>query len=153
MQFYNGIDYFVGAALQRNTDTLFKGRLLVGILFSFIFSVLCFAPFFVFVPNLPIEAVWVYIAAAIILSACWIGLLHLIKKGKAFNFCAQLSCASLLLVLFVGISITGGPFQTETHPLLIIPVIVSFLLLGKKTGLAWSVATIVGYFLLTARSL
>ncbi|NRB41807.1 MAG: hypothetical protein HRU20_25600 [Pseudomonadales bacterium] len=141
MQFIQGIDFFVGPAFHRNTEQLFKARFLVGILISFLLSIISFAPMFSLIPELPSTAVWAYICIATPLSLCWLGLLHLLKKSQAFKLCSHISVASLLLVLYAGMCITGGPTGSEIHPLLVIPVIVAFFLLGQRGGVIWSVIT------------
>ncbi len=146
LRFLQGIDFFIGESLRYNTDTLFKARLLAGIILSFIVSVISFAPFFVFLPGLPDLAVWSYFIIAIPLLSIWCFLVYLLHQGKAYHVSSHLSILSLLLVLYGGIAITGGPLQTEVHPLLIIPVIAAFLLLGDASGRLWTLAIGVVYF-------
>ena len=89
MQLKQGIDYFIGPAFHRDADTLFKVRLLVGILFSFLFSVIGFAPVFVVIPNLPSVAIWSYLISAVPLTSCWLVLLHYLKQGRRYQLCAH----------------------------------------------------------------
>ena len=149
VKFIDGIDAFVGSAFYANTDTLYKARLLVGIIICFIASVIFFAPIFAVMPNLPIATFGIYSVFAIPIVAGWSFLLHLLRQGKSYTLCSHLSITSLLFVLYGGIVITGGPLQTEVHPLLIVPAILSFILMGAKHGKRWTAATAALYFSLT----
>ncbi|CAA0078435.1 Methyl-accepting chemotaxis protein III [BD1-7 clade bacterium] len=139
------LDRSIGPALAAEQDSLYKSRLLVGSLWCFIASVLGFFPFFILVDSLPDNAIWTYSLIALPLIFCWLMILSLLKKGRAYRPAAHAVIVSLNLVLFSGICVTGGPAMTEVHPLLLSPVIFAFLLLGYRDGLIWSMTTLTVY--------
>ncbi len=141
------IDYFVGALFREDTDLFYKVRLLVGAMLSFLASVVAFGPFYSFIPGLPDNAIGAYFVICIPAVFLWSYLLWLLKNGKAYEFSAHSTIASIIVILFGGVSITGGPMHTEVHPLLTIPSIVAFLLLGKRGGILWSIIIIAIYFI------
>jgi len=69
-----------------------------------------------------------------------------LKQGRSYYFSAHTAVGSIVVILFSGIAVTGGPMHTEVHPLLTVPVVFAFLLLGQLGGLIWTSLTVVIYF-------
>ncbi len=134
------LDYFIHPEFQTDQSTFYKARLLVGILLAIIFSVISFFPFFAFIEGLPQQAVIAYTVSGLSGMALWAGLLYLLKTTRIyFRLIAHIALASMAAVLLSGIGITGGPIETEVHPLLSVPAIIAYLLLGHKQGSLWTI--------------
>lgn len=131
------IDFFIGQPLVDAQDRFYKTRLLVGIILAVLASLLVFTPAFVFAYELSVTSLLAFTAIATFVLVVWGALLFLLKAGKGYYFCSHMTCASLLLVLFLSIAITGGPSISPVNPLLFVPVIIAFLLLGKSQGFLW----------------
>ena len=142
------LDRFIHPSFQKRLDDFYKARLLVGILLSVAISVVSFWPMFFLIDGLPTSAHIGYIAIGGSALVLWSLLLIALKRSdQHFQIIAQLALFSMLIVLFAGISITGGTLQTEIHPLLSVPSVIAFLLLGHKKGIYWSAAILLCFIL------
>ena len=137
--FMRVIDFFVGNLFKQDLDRLYKVRLLVGCLISFVAGVVAFLPYFMLIDGLSTNSILVYVGMAVVLISFWGVLLKLLQKGRAFRFVSHATVASTVLVLYAGIILTGGPTETEVLPLLTVSVVLAFLLLGQGGGLLWTV--------------
>lgn len=150
MKFMQVIDHFVGDRFKDDVDLFQKVRLLVGAIICFIGSAICFAPFYILIPNIEGLARVAYLVIATPPVAFWIYLLRMLREGKSYQFVSHSVIASTSAVLFVGILVTGGPMGTEVHPILMIVAIFAFLLIGKQGGIIWTAMIGLIYFALVA---
>ncbi len=131
------IDYFIGDAFKENSDQLFKVRLLVGCLLSFTIGIVLVAPFYNLYPDLPDYTLPAYLTFCLPVVCFWAYILKRLKSGNAYGFSSHGFITSSVLMLFGSIAVTGGIEHSDIHPLLMIPVVVAFILTGKKGGLVW----------------
>ena len=153
MKFMQLIDRFVGQHFKDDIDLFQKVRLLVGAILVFQFSVIFFAPIYLMVPDLESIAYIAYFIIAVPTFFFWVYLLKMLKEGRSYQFVANAIIASTVVVLFSGIAVTGGPLKTEVHPILMLISLFSFLLVGRKGGITWSLIIVVIYFSMTGMSM
>ena len=148
MKFLQLIDRFVGERFREDIDLFQKVRLLVGAIITFQVSVIAFAPFYLIIPDLAGFAYLAYFLIATPAFFFWVYLLKVLKQGRSYDFAANSVIASTTVVLFAGISVTGGPMHTEVHPLLMLIGLFSFLLVGRRSGIIWSCVILLVYFIM-----
>jgi hypothetical protein len=144
--FMKWVDSFIGEHFKENIDLFHKARLLVGVILTFIGSIIGYTPFYTLTPGLSFYAKLAYFLIVIPVAIFWYYLLTLLKKGEGYFLTANGIIASTTVVLFAGIAITGGPLHTEVHPLLLVIVVFAALLLGKRSAILWSVIVFIAYF-------
>ncbi len=135
----DAIDYFICDAHKADADMRYKARLLVGCTLSFMIGIVAFGPYYVTIDALSREAAVYYYIFSLPVMVYWIWLLRLTKQGKKYEFCSNSIIASTAAVLFGGILITGGPAKTEVLPLITVPVVLAFMIVGQRTGMIWTV--------------
>ena len=144
----DSIDYFISDSVRHDTDQLYKSRLLVGCTLSFMIGMVAFGPFYVSIKALTHEAAIYYYIFSLPVMVLWSWLLRLTKRGEKYVFCANTIITTTAVVLFGGIMITGGPAKTEVHPLITVPVVLAFMMLGQRSGMVWAmIAAGVNYIL------
>jgi diguanylate cyclase (GGDEF)-like protein len=135
----NIIDYFISDAYLSDTDMRYKARLLVGCTLSFMIGIIGFGPYYVTIPGLSWIAAVSYYFFAVPVVVWWLWLLRYTKQGVKYSFCSNSVIASTAAVLFGGILVTGGPGKTEVLPLITVPVVLAFMMVGQRSGLIWTV--------------
>lgn len=146
----DAIDYFISDTYKADADLRYKARLLVGCTLSFMIGIVAFGPYYVTIDALSREAAVYYYIFSLPVMAYWIWLLRLTKEGKKYDFCSNSIIASVAVVLFGGILITGGPSKTEVLPLITVPVVLAFMMVGQRSGLVWAVIVAAINYLLVA---
>lgn len=151
---WHRLDFFIHDSYQQNLSSFYKARLLVGILLSIAISVISFCPLFFIIDGLPPQAFTAYLVIGISGFTLWSSLLFFLKTSTLhFELISQIALLSMVSILFSGILITGGPLLTEVHPLLSVPSIMAFLLVGYRKGVYWSVGIVLSFFLLSILSI
>lgn len=144
------IDRFIGHAYKADTDMRYKTRLLVGCTLSFIVGIIGFGPFYISIDALTREAaVWYYIFSLPVV-VFWSVLLVKIQKSEGYSLGAHSVIATTGVVLFGGMLITGGPAKTEMLPLMTVPVVLAFMMLGQRAGLVWALVIGTGNYVMVA---
>lgn len=145
--FFKLLDFFIAPAFYRQQELFYKARLLVGTLLSFLASALLVVPVYAAMPTGSDNTVMlVSMVLALLFSATiWGALLWLIKIGRAFLFATHATIASLSLLIVLGLALSGGPLLSKVNPMLIIPMVAAFVLLGKRGGLTWGAICVLAF--------
>lgn len=132
------IDRIIPGDLQRNYETHYRARVFFSLVA--LYSVLL----------LSIEA-WLFFLADLSSTGKWLG--SIILAGMLTGFIAALSIARLTSALIFpshimvgstaagiacGILVSGGPLYAPATAMNILPVIMAFIMLGKRAGLVWT---------------
>lgn len=136
---FNTIDFFVGEVYQADTESRYKARLLVGCIYTFILGLIILGPFYVSMETLTPEAILSYYIFSLPMLIFMLWMLVMLKQSKSYQFSAHAIIITTSLIFFGGVLVTGGPGGTEMQPLMIIPVVLAFMMLGQQYGLIWAV--------------
>jgi len=146
----NKLDYFIPSSLSANKQQLHRARLITGILLSLSASCAPMLGLFFIIPDMNSAVVTANIIMVVLTIIFWVGLCFTLKYEITSLFLtAQLGIGSISLTLFAGIAISGGPFETHVLPILIIPIIVAFLISGKRNGTIWTGVTLFAFLIMT----
>lgn len=137
-RFFRLIDWFISDQYVRYSDHYHQARLLVGCILSVVFGLVAFWPFYMSIESLGTDARHYYPLLATPVLFYMLLLLWLLRTGNHYRFAAVSMVMVTVVVLFAGISITGGPQHTQILPLLPVPMILAFILLGLQIGLITS---------------
>lgn len=132
------MDMFISDVFRRNMDEHYKVRLLVGCILSILAGIVSFGPIFVTIDAMPREAALFYFIFGLPTATFLLALLYLLRRGDHYIFAAYSVAVIATVVLFGGILITGGPALTEMLPMLFVPMVLAFIMLGLKAGLFFS---------------
>lgn len=119
-------------------DAIYKARLLVGIIITFMCVISLFILFFGIAPGMSIGE---RLAGIIPVTSLWLSfaaVLWVIKNKGMFEFCAHAIISASFLGIAVGIYVTGGPIHTPSGAMLFIPVFMAFCLLQLRDGFIWA---------------
>lgn len=151
MKIFSIVDYFIAPSLQSNQSLLYKSRMLVGAILATFSFIIFSTPIYLLLPNATKTTV-AFFCCVIPTVIAWSTALMLLKKTGAFIAASIFIIISMIILLLSSIAITGGPFDSPVTLILAVPIILSFLLLGKNQGMIWSAgigASIMGMCLLS----
>jgi len=137
------VDHFISEQYVQGSDRYHQARLLVGCILSIAFGLIVFWPLFMSMESLGSKAQHYYPLFAAPVLIHMLLLLWILRIGNYYRFAAISMVAVTLLALFAGIYITGGPQLTQILPLLPVPMVLAFILLGLWGGLITSIVIVI----------
>ncbi len=73
-----------------------------------------------------------------LLQLAWVGVLICLRQWGYYEYCCQLTVGSTALGIAVGVVVSGGPIISPATPVNVVPIILAFVLSGRKAGLIWT---------------
>ena len=132
------LDYFTQGQFSDDRDLLYKAKLLSGLVLAFTAALCLFMLFFLLNPGFSLQERLSGVIPTGLLACLYGGLLFMMKHKGQFYLCAHMLIASTYLNVAAGVFLTGGPFQTPTATLLVLPAFLAFCLLNRRQGMIWS---------------
>jgi len=143
------LDHLISIKLASNFETLYRARVLCFILLAAQLAFVVSSAYFFFFADLSDAARnFAGFSTLLLASALTMGMLNLHFFGHlVFN------SYFLIVILFSAISIsillTGGVEFSPVFPLLVVPILIAYVLLGNKPGLVVGLLTVVSYWIAT----
>jgi len=140
------IDYFINQDFIHDSDDAYKARLLAGICLLYLSLMLFFSLFLLAFSGLPLSAALIgcvlLLALAFVFAVC----LYVMYHRGAFQVCAHIAVGATALGILAGVATSGGPIDTPSSMIVVMPAILAFCLTGQKSGLIWSSGIFLVYF-------
>lgn len=134
--------YFVPKRMTRNSDDLFRSRILVGILLTYVALLVMGAILFgLFTPlGYQYKNITYMITSAP--AVLFLLMLFFYKRIGNHAVTANLMIATAFLLAFVGIAISGGPLLSPANYVLPVPPLLAFCIVGNAAGFFWATAVL-----------
>jgi formylmethanofuran dehydrogenase subunit D len=130
-------------------DSLFKARLLIGILIAILTLITPYGLFFGLSPSMSMDERLAGVVPMIVMWIVFLSILWTLKNKGMFNLCTHIVIGIATCAIFSGIYMTGGPAETPSGMQLLIPLFMAFSLLGFKEGIIWG-CVIIALFTITS---
>lgn len=133
------IDYFARPQFAASGDDwLYKSRLLVGIVLTYLLVIAAFGLFFALFPGTPIEERLAGLIPVLTLGGIFAAVLFILRKRGLYRLCGYIVIGGTYLGIAAGVYMTGGPLDTPSGALLLLPVFLAFCLLSLREGIVWA---------------
>jgi diguanylate cyclase (GGDEF)-like protein len=132
------IDYFIHSSLKNDTEDWYRARVLVGVILVYSLILLCSNVYTIFFAPLEAFSVWMTASLIFLLLLVYISVLLVLKYRGPYVLCCHVTAGFTALGISVGVAISGGPLVSPATPVNVVPVILTFVLLGKRAGLTWA---------------
>jgi diguanylate cyclase (GGDEF)-like protein len=132
------IDNYIPDDLKRNFDTLYKARVLFSIIITYSVLLIFIETWLFFVADISEPG---KLFGSIILICMLIGyfLAAAITHYQSwYILSSHITVATTALGIASGIVISGGPIYAPATAMNILPIIMAFVLIGKRAGLVWT---------------
>lgn len=140
------LDHLISIKLASNFETLYRARVLCFILLAAQLAFVVSSGYFFFFAELSDEARnFAGFSTLLLAAALTLGILNLHFFGHlVFN------SYFLIIILFAAISmsilLTGGVEFSPVFPLLVVPILIAYVLLGNQAGLIVGLLTVIVYW-------
>ena len=144
------LDVCINRTLHQDSELLYKARVLtaiIGIYFSIMMVVDIWLIFSPHTRDLGLKAALMICGG---LQLSYIGALILLKMKGLFNVVANFTIAITAISIAGGIAISGGPISAPATPINIIPIMMAFVLIGRRSGLLWTQLILLSHAILMA---
>ncbi len=127
------VEYFVHPALRRKPDTLYRTRVLIGLLIAFasIFALACIILPLTSVPRLNL-VLGLGICFPSFVGTCL--LLTRLQRHGSYRFCSVATGLLIEMAVVVGICLSGGIMQSSAAQLLAVPPLVAYFFGSTRGG-------------------
>ena len=132
------IDPLLHHSFKRDFDSLFKARVLVGIIL--VYFIILTGVIFWLQTTAPVTATGRTLGTVIciIMQISYISALWLMRTLGWYRIIAHFVVLVSVIGIIGGISISGGPLSAPATPMNVIPIIMAFVLLNKRSGFVWT---------------
>lgn len=134
----SALDFFIHADLSSATESLYRARVLVGIIISF--SLINLSVAVLLTLAKPLVAFNLAVSLVIIFglnTVYGLLLLQLKRQGGYIGICHVMVGITLFSIV-AGVIFSGGPAESPAMPLSIVPIVLAFVLAGKRIGVVWT---------------
>jgi diguanylate cyclase (GGDEF)-like protein len=127
------IEYFVHPTLRREPETLYRTRVLIGLLlaFSAIFAFACVVLPLTAMPPLN-QALGIGICLSSFVGAC--ALLQRLQRHGSYRFCSEATGLLIEVAVVIGICLSGGIMQSSATQLLVVPPLLAYFFGSLRAG-------------------
>jgi diguanylate cyclase (GGDEF)-like protein len=127
------VEHFVHPTLRRGPDTLYRTRVLIGLLlaFSAIFAFACIVLPLTAMPPLN-QALGIGICFSSFVGTC--ALLLRLQRYGSYHFCSEATGLLIEMAVVVGICVSGGVMQSSATQLLIVPPLLAYFFGSLRAG-------------------
>ena len=127
------VDRFVHPSFRSDSDTFFRGRILIASMLAFVAVTVCAYVAVLATPFLSTSVFW----ATLILppsTLLFTALLILVKRRGMYLFSSIANVMVIFTIIVVGICVSGGPAQSPVVQLLVIPPLTAYFFGGLRWG-------------------
>lgn len=132
-------DHFIPAEqYSEKLEDRYRFQLLSGLIISTVFLLSLFNTYFFYISQFKSAGNIVAIALTGSLGCFHLYLLFKLRLQKNSAKYANYFISSILLMICIGVLLTGGALENSTTYFLNVPILTAFLLLGRKTGMIYA---------------
>lgn len=142
------LDQFIEPSLKQDSEQLYRARVLVAMVLVYSVILLLVALYLLLLAPIPFSSALWSTGLVLALDGVWVVVLWILRTRGAYELCAHITCGSTLLAITAGIAVSGGPLNSPATPVNIVPIILAFVLSGKRMGLIWTQLVLVAHALM-----
>lgn len=136
------IDRLIPETLKQDFDTFYKARILVSILLIYLAIVTLMELWMLAVADLVTMGRWLVLGIGALLQAGYAIALSLLYWRSWYNIAAHITIGMTMIGISGGIAVSGGPLSAPSMPMIILPIVMAFVLVGKQGGLLWALLSL-----------
>ncbi len=127
------VDHFVHPSFRTDSDTFFRGRILIAAMLSFVAVTVISYVMVLATPFLTLSVRW---ASLILLPTMllFIGMLAVVRSEGRYMFCSITSVLTIFTIIVLGICVSGGPAISPAVQLLVVPPLIAYFFGGLRWG-------------------
>lgn len=142
------LDFFIHSDLQDSTESLYRARVLVSIIHSFSFINATVVVLLILAKPL----VAFNLAASLIiifgLNTVYALLLLYLKRAGGYIGVCHIMVGVTLFSIVAGVVFSGGPVASPAMSLSVVPIVLAFVLAGKRIGIIWTQVALLSHAVL-----
>ena len=132
------IDRLINDTLQRDPDAFYKARILASIIVVYLAIITLLQLWMAAFAELTGTGRTFGIGLITMMQAGFVAALLILKKRRGYRSAAHLTIAATLLGISAGIAVSGGPLHAPAIAMNMLPILMAFVLVGKRGGLLWT---------------
>jgi diguanylate cyclase (GGDEF)-like protein len=132
------IDAYIPDDFKRNFDTLYKVRVLMAIIVVYSVLLVCIGLWLFLIASVSELGRNLGTAILIIMLAGYLAAAAAIRFKSWFTIASHITVGVTAAGIASGILLSGGPLYAPATAMNILPVIMAFVLIGKRAGLVWT---------------
>ncbi len=134
----HSLDYFVPTEQRYSSDLLFRARVLVAILLTYVALLLSAGLIFSFFTPLSSEYKALTLVITLVPSLLLMALLTYYRISGNHKVCAVWAVSTVYILVYCGLYVSGGPFLSPAAYVVHIPVLLAFCIAGRYAGFLWA---------------
>lgn len=103
--------------------------------------------YLLFIVPIPVQSAAPSILLVSSLLLCYLAILASLRMQANYNACCQGAILFTFVCITAGICMSGGPLESPSTVLLILPIVMAFCLAGRRSGILWSNLTVFTHLL------
>lgn len=132
------IDAAISKELKRNFDSLYRARVLVSIVISY-FTIIAFIELWLLlIADISPNGKQLGSYICLFMQINYLMVLFTLRQKGWYFLAANYTIFITVLGVISGIAISGGPIQAPSVSMNILPILMAFVLIGKRGGLIWT---------------
>ncbi|HSC74867.1 MAG TPA: GGDEF domain-containing protein [Pseudomonadales bacterium] len=143
-------DRMVNSGYLNDQETLYKARILAGIVSMYIMLMLVTCGYILFFAPLSGGNIAVSMALLLTMTGGYLYVLYLLKYSNNYERCISAVIFFTYAGTVFGIATSGGPIDSPATPIMVIPIILAFSLSTRHGGLKWSCIVATTHLLMIA---
>jgi diguanylate cyclase (GGDEF)-like protein len=143
-------DKLVGVSYAQDQETLYKARILAGIVTMYIMILLLTAVYLLGFTTLVWFSKIFTLALLLAMVVGYVFVLRELKFGSNYQYCINATVLFTYAGIVIGIATSGGPLAAPATPLMLLPVVLAFSLGTRHAGLKWSGIVFLTHFTMVA---
>ena len=132
------IDFFIDQQIEENSNAFYEARMLVVIIFCYLWVMTAFAIFYGFISTTSVTEKEIILGLTFGLTLGLFTMLAMIKLFGFIKLCGEAIIATTCIATVFIVYFTDGPINSPFTLLAFVPAFLSFCLRGLKPGIIWS---------------
>lgn len=132
------IDTLIPDDLKQDLNALYKARVLIAIIIIYSIMLAGICTWLFFLADTPEIGRLIGTATLLSMQAGYIIAMLILRFKCWFNTAANITILSTTLGIASGVLVSGGPINAPSISMNILPIIMAFVLIGKRAGLIWT---------------
>lgn len=137
------IDRLIQDTLKHDASAFYKTRILVSIILIYLAIVTLIELWMAFDVDLSGQGRWLGVIICFLIQAGYALSLLVLYRRNWYYTAAHLAIGMTTVGICAGIAVSGGPLEAPSMTMTILPIIMAFVLVGKRGGLLWTQCVLV----------
>lgn len=142
------LDFFIHSDLQGSTESLYRARVLVSIIHSFSFINATVVVLLILAKPLVAFNLAASLMIIFGLNTVYALLLLYLKRAGGYIGVCHIMVGVTLFSIVTGVVFSGGPVASPAMSLSVVPIVLAFVLAGKRIGIIWTQVALLSHAVL-----